>query len=166
MIQYEVTVKNADEVIRRLEQFPQISSAELTTAMQNSVALMVREAKIEAPVNTGRLRSAIGGEVRTEISGEVTGLVAARTEYAAAVEFGQRPHMPPMEAIRYWAMRKFGVGGFESYRVAMMIALKIAKRGVKGKFYMKNAYARTKEQITKQFEAAVERIANKLGDPK
>jgi hypothetical protein len=54
-------------------------------------------------------------------------------KYAAPVETGARPHMPPPESLLLWVQRKFGVDDEkEALSVAFAVAKTIAKRGTSG----------------------------------
>ncbi len=54
--------------------------------------------------------------------------------YAAFVEFGTEPHMPPVEPLEQWAKRKLGQEG-----IGWAIAKKIAKEGTEPKPFLRPA---------------------------
>lgn len=83
------------------------------------------------PVNTGALRNSIQEEIE-ERDDEIIGRVATNIEYAVPVEFGTKPHFPPIDPLTYWARRKLGISGAEARSVAFRIARKIAQRGTEG----------------------------------
>ena len=87
------------------------------------VAGAVRE---RTPVDTGRLRNSVTHEV--DSSGQ-RARVGTNVSYARAVEFGTRPHWPPLGALQPWARRH----GFPSgQRGAWLVARTIAARGTRG----------------------------------
>lgn len=49
--------------------------------------------------------------------------------YAAAVEYGSVPHMPPVEPIISWCERVLGLKGKEVERAGWAIAMRIKQRG-------------------------------------
>lgn len=54
-------------------------------------------------------------------------------KYAAPVETGARPHMPPPESLLLWVQKKFGVDEEkEALSIAFAVAKTIAKRGTQG----------------------------------
>jgi len=76
--------------------------------------MIVREAKRRAPVGvSGLMRSRIVHEVvkgRSPLDATLRVYVPVQTErgfpYAVAVEYGTKPHMPPVSALALWAKRK------------------------------------------------------------
>ena len=53
--------------------------------------------------------------------------------YAAPVETGTRPHMPPASALLAWVQKKFGVEDEkQALGIAFAIAKKMSKRGTQG----------------------------------
>jgi hypothetical protein len=64
--------------------------------------------------------------------------------YAAPVETGARPHMPPSSALVPWVQKKFGIEDEkQATSVAFAIALKIRKKGTQGH----QMFSRTLEAI-------------------
>jgi HK97 gp10 family phage protein len=72
-------------------------------------------------VDTGRLRASVKIET---FSGGFAKRVGSDLKYAPSIEFGSRPHFPPLDPIREWCRR---------HRIpesaAYPIALKIARKG-------------------------------------
>lgn len=60
----------------------------LTGGVQAGAEVIVNEAKINCPVDTGTLRRSIHYEITSETPTRVTASVGTDVEYAAAVEFG------------------------------------------------------------------------------
>ena len=110
----------------------------LLNGMRQSVLIVQREAKIEAPVDTGRLRASIVPEV-TRRGNTVVGIVGSNVEYAPYVEFGTRPHWPPPGALEVWA-RRHGMSEFAIRR-------KIAMYGTEGKRYLQGSFEKCREQV-------------------
>lgn len=73
-------------------------------AMQRAAMLVMRDARVRVQVDTGRLRSSITPEVRTN-GREVIGVIGSNVKYAPYVETGTRPHWPPKGALAVWARR-------------------------------------------------------------
>ena len=127
-----------------------------------------REAKMRTPVDFGRLRSSItyrfsddgyAADVYTDVS------------YAAYVEYGTRPHMPPLSALVGWAARHGfdasftpGIGprdqsGYhkgDTYSSAVWaLAMHIKKYGTKEHPYMRPAWEAVKPRYYKDLVEAL-----------
>jgi len=59
--------------------------------------------------------------------------------YAAFVEFGTDPHMPPVGPLIDWSRRKLGLNEQEAKKTAWAIAKKIAKEGTEPVSFMRSA---------------------------
>jgi len=58
-------------------------------------------------------------------------IVGVDVPYARYVEFGTRPHMPPVEPLIRWAKRKFKVDDEEAKKIGWSVAMTIKKKGTK-----------------------------------
>ena len=117
----------------QLQRHDQVGAALLHAAWEPKVIEF--RAKEKAPVDTGRLRAAIGSQV---LVSRLTAVVevAAHVHYGAYVEYGTRPHFPPLAAMQPWARRPgFPVGR----KGAFLLALVISRRGTKPHPYMRPA---------------------------
>lgn len=103
-----------------------------------------REAKLRCPVDFGHLRSSIkyrltedgyGADVYTDVS------------YAAYVEYGTRPHMPPVSALEGWAARH-GVSPWA-------LAMHIKKFGTREHPYMRPAWELVRESYYRDLVEAM-----------
>jgi len=98
--------------------------------LAGEVQRIINDVKANTPVNTGMLRNSI----RQEKVGQTMWYVGSHVSYAAAVEYGTKPHMPPSNALRYWAKRKLG-----NEQLAYAVARRIAQRGTKPHRMFRNA---------------------------
>lgn len=87
--------KKVEQVIRDLRGTPFLQ------AMRDATLIVQRAAKINAPVDTGRLRSSITPEIRN-FNNVVQGVVGSNVEYAPKIEkpgrvlrSGRRPYLQP-----------------------------------------------------------------------
>ncbi len=120
-----------------------VASAALATE-----ALVKTETSRKKAVNTGAYKSAWRAQ---QISAD-RWRVANAMPYAAVIEFGRRPgSFPPIGPIRLWAVRKLGISMEEASGVAFLIARKIARNGIAGRFVLQ-------EQID---NGKVQRILNR-----
>lgn len=110
-------------------------------------AVVKSETSRKKAVNTGAYKSAW----RTQQMAPDKWRVANATPYAAVIEFGRRPgRFPPIGPIRLWAVRKLGVSMQEAAGIAFLIARKIARSGIQGRFVLE-------EQVT---NGKVQRLLN------
>lgn len=131
-----------------------------TTAVQN-------RARVNAPVDTGRLRSSIGIEL-DDAEVPLWGKVGTNVAYAKAMEFGtgllsEAPdsrharHIPPGDALDVWARRH----GFESgWEVAKIIG---RRGGLRPRRYLRNALKESLGDIRGFVERAGREIADAWG---
>jgi len=101
-----------------------------------------RFAKDLVPVDTGRLKNSIN----VRMFGLV-GVIYTNVDYSIYVEFGTRPHFPPVQALEGWAGRH-GVSAFA-------IALSIARKGTAPQPYMKPALDREKDNYLKSINKII-----------
>lgn len=91
-------------------------------------------ARLLAPWNVGTLRGSITAEVLAPNPNELaSGILYTGKEseaYAAATEYGAKPHWAPIKPLKYWAKRK---GGDE--RLAYVAQRSIAKKGTRAQPY-------------------------------
>jgi len=104
MSELDVDLEGFEDVqanLARMAQQMRMGSPAFTGVMQKATLLVTRAARINAPVDTGRLRASITPEVR-EGTGSVVGVVGSIVEYAPHVEqpgpvrrTGRRPYLEP-----------------------------------------------------------------------
>jgi hypothetical protein len=84
--------------------------------------------------------------------------------YAAPVETGTRPHMPPASALVQWVMKKFGISDEKQVMsIAFAIATKIRQRGTQGHFMFGRAIEELEWTTPEILEAAVAETFRELG---
>lgn len=105
----------------------------LEAGMRASAEAAAAQAKILAPVDTGRLRASITGAAQWRGVVELVGVVGSNVQYAPYVEYGTGTlaegeggkggaHFPPPAALDRWARRHHMPSGF-------VVARAIARRG-------------------------------------
>lgn len=97
----------------------------LKITLFKSVVKMQELAKIASPVDTGRLRNSIIFNPNFNESDEY--VLIANVNYAAAIEFGTKPHHVSADQLTTWAQRKLGDAG-ASFAISKKIALFGTKR--------------------------------------
>jgi len=129
-IELQIRTEHAD-VIRRALKDPQMVMGPIRSFLQKSGFTVEGQAKENAPVDTGRLRSSITSRVA-----EHQVFIGSNVEYAPYVEFGTDPHFPPLDAMQPWARRH----GFPAGRSgAFLVAQAIARRGTRARAFLKPA---------------------------
>jgi HK97 gp10 family phage protein len=98
MVTPTVEVKGLRELQRKFERITrELSKNPVMQAIAKATLLVQRDAKKNAPVDTGRLRASIMPDIVTRDT-IVQGLVGSNVEYAPYQEFGTRRGVP---AVRY-----------------------------------------------------------------
>jgi hypothetical protein len=116
-----VTVTGQREAKAAIQRLARLAPDKLKVVIAESTINVHREARKNAPRDVGLLANSITFEVND--SG-LTGEVSVNSAYGAHVEFGTRPHFPPIQPLKDWA-RRHGL----PENVGFLIARKIAERG-------------------------------------
>ena len=128
----EIELKGLDEVLDNLTELAERIERGKSVPMQLSLDTVEQAVVTRTPVNVGTLRSSIQTMMRGQ-GVDLTGVVYSPLAYAPSVERGRKPgKMPPVEAIRYWVIRKGIADGPEADQAAFLIARAIGRRGTKG----------------------------------
>lgn len=148
--QISAEIKGLKETQRNLEQAARdLRGTPIVNAMRDATLIVTRDAKRNAPVDTGRLRASITPAV--SIAGEtIQGVVGSNVTYAPYVELGTRPHWPPISALEVWAQRH--------HTSAFLVARAISRRGTKAVEYLQRAFRDNRDKIEARFNKAVEQI--------
>lgn len=164
---YDIELKGFAEQIKKLNAYDEISTREVTTAMEQSVTTLESAIKPLTPVFRGRLRGSIASQVIREGPGSIVGKVGSTLkdeDYPAVMEFGRRPgaKMPPPSALERWVHLVLGVPTSEARGAAFTVARAIARKGIKGRRFMQRGFEASKGKIKDYFDAALERITERL----
>ena len=118
---------------------PDIVAGPVKTFLHKATLTVVRAAKEKAPVDTGRLRASITAEYQ-----RLSATIGPSVTYGVFVEYGTRPHWPPLAALQPWAQRHGFPAGM---RGAFLVARAIARRGTRAQPYMTPALEESKGDI-------------------
>lgn len=167
-------IKGLKETQRNLEKAVQdLRGTPMVNAMRDATLIIDRDAKKNAPVDTGRLRASIIPEVTT-IGETVQGVIGSNVKYAPYMELGTKPHWVPIAALTPWVHRK-GLAGVYSIKtkrrmgskasqesqdraVAFLVSRKIHVSGTAPREYLKRAFDANKDKVEKRIGQAVEAI--------
>lgn len=122
---------------------------EVEKALVKASASVEGAAKRKANVATGNLRRSIFSKVES-----LTGTISAPTHYAPFIEYGTRPHTPPMAPIRRWALRKGMMPG------AVWAAIR--KRGTRAHPFMRPAFEEKREGVVETLRQALQDFVDKV----
>lgn len=101
-------------------------------------------------------------DIAQEIVGVGPALQADR--YAAPVETGARPHMPPVDALLPWVQKKFGIDNEkEALSVAFAVAKSIAKKGTQGHDMFSRALIALEPLAVPTLEASIAEAFGRYG---
>lgn len=127
---FKVDLQNLEALVHR---YPEESRQARTSRITEALLLLERVIKQFTPEGAGpiHLRDTIFHKVEI---GQVRiwGMIGTPAIYGEPVEYGTRPHFPPVKAIQHWVERKLRISGKEAHSVAFLIARAISRRGTKG----------------------------------
>jgi phage gpG-like protein len=131
-------------------------------AVYDSAKAAILEAEAEAkktcPIAGWRLRNSITHQV-ADTGDEMVAQVGTNVSYAAAVEFGTKPHFPPVSAIEHWVhLKGLASSPAEEKSIAFAIARKIAARGTVGKYYLTAGIWKAKNSVGKYLKSFVQKV--------
>jgi len=172
-----VEVRGLKEAQREIEEkIKATHGSDMLMAMRTATLLVQRSAKTNAPVNTGRLRASIVPSVMQH-GDVIEGVVGSNVEYAPYMEFGTKPHWPPLAPIMRWVHLKRLAGTYsiktrrrtggasrqrsQDYIVAKWIQKSIAKKGTKARKFLEKAFEQNLPRITQMFDITIRRIVEK-----
>lgn len=133
---------------------PRLVQGPIRRFLEKSGRTVEGAAKENVVVDTGRLRSSITTKVETDRA-----IVGSNVKYAPYVEFGTRPHFPPLSAMQPWARRHGFPAGM---RGAFLVARKIAKRGTEAKPFLLPAFNKSAGAIRRFLEDAANEIERRF----
>ena len=149
-------IKGLKETQRNMEQaVKDLRGTPMLNAMRDATLYVTRDAKINAPVDTGRMRASITPEVTAQ-GDTVQGVVGSNVAYAPYVELGTRPHWPPRAALEVWARRH--------HMNVFLVQRSIGQFGTAGRHYLQRAFDANKDKIERRIGQAVDGIIKKANE--
>jgi len=135
------TTYDLTEVNKLFNAFPDAVRAATVSKVTEVLMYLERLVKPATPYGAGpvHLMQTITTEVNAS-GDEVEGILGTPAKYGEPVEFGTRPHFPPVAPIEYWVEKKLGLQGAEAKSVAFLIARKISEKGTEGAFMFTDAW--------------------------
>jgi len=118
-------------------------------AVEAGCFLILNDAKINSSVVSSDLRKSLASKVNVSVKG-IEGEVGTNKEYAPCVEYGTRPHMPPVKALETAA----NVYGIDAWALAMTIK----KKGTKAHPYLRPAFDENKERAYNEIKTVLNQL--------
>ena len=121
-------------------------------------------AGMRSAVGSGVLLDAVYSEPKPSPAiGGIVDVHPPADTYAAAVEYGTAPHMPPVEALFGWVQHKLRIEDRqESESIAWAIARTIEKRGTAGFHMFERALDAYQDQIVQKVNTEIAQAVEKL----
>lgn len=135
-------VRNKADKMARITHTPQVFSA-----FRDGTMIVMAEAGRRAPVDRGQLRASILPEVKTT-GDQIQGIVYSNAKHAPFMEFGTKPHWPPLHALELWARRH--------HTTAFVVARAIAKKGIKARRFMRDGLTFTSKRVITRIRRGVQ----------
>lgn len=148
----EIKIEGLAELQRDIKKAGGDAKPLVKAALANSAERTKQEMRRRAPHATGTLQRSILPEVKYPIAE-----VKANENYAAAIEFGSRPHTPPYKAIERWTSKK-GIPGSAIWPIIKHIE----KKGTKKQPFFVPGYEAAQDYISDQFTKVVDRLMSVL----
>lgn len=151
---FTIQVKGLEELSQNLGKSVDVLNKQVNEALDNSVTLIQKRARRNAPVFQGELKRSIRKKVRSNIS---RGEVEAFAKHAPYVESGTKPHFPPVAALERWGKIKLGKPG-----LGFVIARKIARKGTKAQPYMEPAVEESLSDVERFFKVVSDKVTAEI----
>ena len=162
-----VKVEGVDKLMKQLMKYNDSVAKETVNTINRGMLEVANQAKRNAPVNFGRLRSSIS--VTKATASDPTGVTFVGVDYGPFVEFGTKQNASIPQGLEQYAsqFKTSGMGGFDKLlsdirdwcakkgidpSAAYPIALKIAREGVEAKPYLFPAFEQERPKMIQNLE--------------
>ena len=152
-MQYDIDVTGLDSLKRKMR--PELYREPMAEMFQTIAVIGERTAKQRVPEDTFALKRSIHSDARP-----MSARIYSMKAYAMPVEYGRRKgsRPPPVRALMGWARRKLG-----NPNLAYPVAKAIARRGIKGRFFMKAAHQAIMIKMPFQMKLVEKKVAERFG---
>ncbi len=138
------------QMLLKTKELTALGKAFMANALMRGGLLVEGKAKRKCPVDTGFLRASIHTR---QIEWNHVQVGTTMAKYAAAVEFGSKPHTPPFGPIKEWARRH------NIEEAAYPILMKIQREGTPAQPFMRPALIEAHERISRMLIQAQRKAA-------
>jgi len=143
-----VTIKNADEIREAFRQAPLKILSNLNTAINRIIIKVENSAKRNAPVNKSYGGGNLRQSIRSQMTGQLHGMVTVGAEYGIYVHEGTRPHEIRVVTKKVLANKRTG----------QIFGTLVRHPGTKAQPFLQQAIDENKGFIETEFEKVVENI--------
>lgn len=150
-----IEIKGLDKLMKMADKYPAIAEKHVNKAINRSLIMVMDDAKRNAPFGvSGNLKQNWNLRMGRFEGSLSSGANSNGFYYGSAVEYGTRPHFPPISALSLWSRRK-GLNPF-------VIARSISQKGTKANPFFSRAVKGRKGDIDAEFSKALTNIINDL----
>jgi hypothetical protein len=154
---------NISEVSELSRRFPDISHQVRTEIVTEALALLQRDTVLGTPEGASAFHLREQWFTSLDYGEPVKGLLGNVVIYAKPVEYGTKPHMPPVAPLIPWVNTVLNITDpQEAKAVAWAIAFKIKRKGTDGAHMLEKAWAKDKSYIENLLRHIPEEIINRL----
>lgn len=149
-------IKGVENFKQKVEKVKKIIPKYLSDAINNTADDAVQNISKETPIGaTSMLKNSwkVNYANENKLSAKVGTHLAPH--YAPDIEYGTRPHKPPIGPLKIWAAKKLG-----NENLAFAIAKKIAKKGTKAQKPFKKGTINSKQILKKEIKIMANKILN------
>lgn len=161
MIEVYIDLTEVAKLAKKYGRGPEVVERETGRTMKGATEFAARKVQFHTPVGaTQDLKKGVEPIV-TKIKGGFEGRVTVTGRgmgYAEFVEFGTRPHWPPVEPIRLWVLRKLGVPAEEVPGVAFLVSRKIARVGTPAQRMFEQGWIEAEPKVMSLFNVMAYRV--------
>lgn len=144
---------NLESLERLAKEYPEAAAAAREARLTEAMLLLEREIKRLTPEGAGpiHLRDTVFSKINNLGVGAV-GIVATPAVYGAPLEYGTKPHFPPIAPIQFWVEKRLGLSGKDAQSAAYCIARAISRRGTKGYLMFNKAFDANEDAVIRILE--------------
>ncbi|MBU1067666.1 hypothetical protein KKE60_07745 [Patescibacteria group bacterium] len=160
----EIKLKtNLSDLEDLTSEFPEASREARIARITEALNLLEREIKQRTPWGAGpiHLRDTIYPSGPHVQGNNVWGSIGTPLEHGEPVEYGTRPHFPPIAPIQFWVEKKLGLAGAEARSAAFLIARTISVHGTKGAHMFEKGFEAAESRVIRILENIPDDIVRK-----
>jgi hypothetical protein len=143
---------------------PELLRQAVRGALEESGAFVEAQVRQRTPQGVGGSASGLRASIFSEVrDSPLQAVIGSNLPYALPVEFGSRPHFPPVQALIPWVQKFISLKNGETAEgVAFLIARAIARRGTPPREMFKSGFEGSQAAIVRIFETQVGRVSAEL----
>lgn len=152
-----IRVKGLEELSASFGKARSLIERHVGDGVQESAKIIRDRARRKAASPPIVFQGELGRSLFTKPSGKLSAVIGSDAKHAPFVEFGTRPHFPPVAPLERWAKVKLGKPG-----LGFVIAKKIARKGTKAQPYFQPAVDESLQDVHRLIEKAVAQVVRDI----